>query len=153
MAELKREYVIPLRRKTRFAPKWRRSKKAVAVVKEFVRHHMKCDNVILCKELNESLWERGSRHPPGKVQVTVLKNEVAGVERVLVNLTSAGVAEQAKLYETVKPQVAKETKAKEEVQEAEVKEVADEKAEEVKETPKKEEAKKAAPKKKEESKK
>ena len=56
MAELKREYVVPLRRKTLTAPKWRRTKKAVSVLKEFIMKHMKTDNVVICRELeNDSL--------------------------------------------------------------------------------------------------
>ena len=98
MAELKREYVIPLRRRTRTAPKWRRSKKAVSVLKEFVEKHMKTDNVIICKELNEKIWANGIKNPPGKVSVVALKSEFNGVEKTLVNLAEVGIDEQTKLY-------------------------------------------------------
>lgn len=136
MAELKREYVIPLRRKTRTAPKWRRSKKAVSVLKDFVRKHMKTEDVVLCKELNELIWENGAKNPPGKVQVIALKKEFAGKEKVLVNLLSVGVENQAKVYEQLAPQ-----KEETEVKNAEVKEKVTPKEEELKvekrKTPKK----------------
>jgi large subunit ribosomal protein L31e len=98
MTELKREYVIPLRRKTRFAPKWRRSKKAVSVLREFIKKHMKTDNVIVCRELNEAIWQRGIKNPPGKVSVIALKMQNSQGERTLVNLLEAGIEKYAQVY-------------------------------------------------------
>lgn len=123
MTELKREYVIPLRRKTRTAPKWRRSKKAVSVLKDFIRKHMKADDVILCKELNEHIWRNGAKNPPGKVSVSVLRTEISGEHRVLVNLSSVGVEKQRELYAQPVEKAApvKDAKADEsKVQEAQV---------------------------------
>ena len=128
MTELKRDYVVPLRRKTRLAPKWRRSKKAVSVLKEFIRKHMKTDDVIICSELNEHIWRNGSKNPPGKVSVTALRAEIAGENRTIVNLTTAGVDKQKELYAAPEqPKApAQEAKAsednKKEVKDAEVKE-------------------------------
>ena len=129
MTELKREYVIPLRRKTLKAPKWRRSKKAVSVLKEFVQKHMKTDNVIICNELNEAIWGQGIKKPPGKVEVIALKNEFNGEEKCIVNLLSVGLEAQLKKYTTT----ATKTETKVEVKDAKVKEVKKEtKTEEVK---------------------
>ena len=118
MAELKREYVVPLRRQTRFAPKWRRSKKAIAVLKDFIRKHMKVEDVVVCKELNELIWQRGSKNPPGKVSVVALKTTVNGVEKVLVNLLDVGVEGQKALYAT--PEEATQQTQAAPTQEAEV---------------------------------
>lgn len=98
MAELKREYVVPLRRKCLNAPKWRRSKKAIAVLKDFMRQHMKCENVIVCSELNEHIWARGSKYPPGKVEVIALRTQLGQDEKVLVNLKQFGIDTQRELY-------------------------------------------------------
>lgn len=136
MTELKREYVVPLRRKTKLAPRWRRSKKAVSVLNEFIRKHMKTDNVVLCNELNEKIWENGIKNPPGKVSIVALKTEINGVEKTLVNLAEVGIDAQLKLYKTT-PELPKvEEKATKKVADAEVKEV-----ETKKETSKKTEAK------------
>ncbi len=108
MAELKREYVIPLRRKTRFAPKWRRSKKAVSVLKEFICKHMKTDNVIVCPELNHKLWANGIKNPPGKVNVVALKKKIGLEEKVIVNLIEVGVDKYLGLYEEKNATVEKE---------------------------------------------
>lgn len=98
MAELKREYIIPLRRKYLSAPKWRRSKKAIAVLKDFIQKHMKCENVIVCAELNEHIWSRGSKYPPGKVEVIALKMQSSDGEKVLVNLKEHGIDTQKSMY-------------------------------------------------------
>ncbi len=143
MAELKREYVVPLRRKTKFAPKWRRSKKAVSVLKEFIEKHMKTDNVIICKELNEKIWANGIKNPPGKVSVIALKTDVGGSEKTLVNLSEVGVDKQLKAYESVQVQAEPQTEEKSEktTEKAEVKEA---QATEVKKEEKKTEEKKPA---------
>lgn len=130
MTELKREYVIPLRRKSSTVPKWRRSKKAMSVLKEFVTKHMKADKVIIGNELNEKIWENGIKNPPGKVSVVTLKKDFNGEARVLVNLATVGIESLSKQYEQevetksdVKTESSNVENKKEEVVEAEVKEV------------------------------
>lgn len=122
MTELKREYVVPLRRKTKLAPKWRRSKKAVSVLKDFIEKHMKTDNVIICRELNEKIWENGIKNPPGKVSVVALKTQINGVEKTLVNLAEAGINTQMAQYAVEAPKTEKKTKP-EQIKEAQVKEI------------------------------
>lgn len=124
MAELKREYIIPLRRRFLSAPKWRRSKKAVAVLKDFIIKHMKCENVIVCAELNEHIWSRGSKHPPGKVEVIALRFNDGSEDRVLVNLKEFGVDSQRALYNasTTVPTSQAQQDLKEEVVDAQVEE-------------------------------
>ena len=115
MTELKREYVVPLRRKTKFAPKWRRSKKAVSVLNEFIKKHMKTDSVVICKELNEKIWGNGIKNPPGKVSVIAIKTNINGVEKTIVNLQEVGIDKQLELYKSQMPATpAKEEKAEEE---------------------------------------
>lgn len=98
---LKREYVVPLRRKVRTAPKWRRSKKSIVVLKDFMKQHMKAEDVIVCKELNEAIWENGIKNPPGKVKVISANVDVGGVIKTVVNLASVGIDSQLELYKTV----------------------------------------------------
>jgi len=147
MVELKREYVVPLRRKTNLAPKWRRSKKAVSVLNDFIKKHMKTDNVVICKELNEKIWENGIKNPPGKVSVIAFKTQIAGVEKTLVNLVEFGIDSHLKNYGSTNTEVKSEKTSKtQEVKDAEVKEVkTEEKVEEKKsetKSSKKEESKK-----------
>ncbi len=152
MAELKREYVVPLRTKCRTAPKWRRSKKAVSVLREFIKKHMKTDEVILCSELNEHIWANGSKNPPGKVSVIALKTKIGNNEKTLVNLTEIGVDKHLATYAAATPAAAsksEKTEETEEIKDAEVKEVPS-KEEKTEEKKSKEETKKEEkPKKKE----
>ncbi len=117
MADIKREYVIPLRRKTRKAPKWRRSKKAVSVLREFIRKHMKTERVVICNELNEKIWENGIKNPPGKVEVEVAKINVEGEELSIVNLKEVGVDKYVESYKSDK--VKEKVKKLEEVEKKE----------------------------------
>lgn len=131
MADLKREYIVPLRRKVKTAPMWRRSKKAISVLKDFMIQHMKAENVVICSELNELVWARGGKNPPGKVAVVALRTTINGVDSTLVNLQEVGIENQLAKYATSVPVAEKETKAKStkkveeksEVKDAEVKEV------------------------------
>ncbi len=112
MVDLIRTYVVPLRKKTKLAPRWRRSKKAMRVLKEFVEKHMKCENIIVCAELNVHIWNRGAKNPPGKVEIVCHKTTLNKKEMVLVNLKSVGIKEQLDWYEVSKqiPKVEKEEK-------------------------------------------
>lgn len=87
--DLKRVYNVPLRRGFLKTPKWKRTKKAVKVLKEFLAKHMKTDieNVKIGGNLNESLWKHGIRNPPHHVKISAVKDkdgivkaELEGVE-------------------------------------------------------------------------
>jgi large subunit ribosomal protein L31e len=75
---IEREYIIHYRQKIKTAPKWRRAKKAITVVKEFLKRHMKVKEVKLDNSINEEIWKNGAKNPPGKIKVKVRKeNEIA----------------------------------------------------------------------------
>jgi len=73
--KLEREYVIPLRRKTVKIQRYLRAKKAMSVIRQFMKRHMKSENVKLGQELNELIWSRGGTYVPGKVHVTAIKED------------------------------------------------------------------------------
>jgi large subunit ribosomal protein L31e len=129
MEDLKREYVVPLRKKVNCAPRWRRAKKAVNVLQQFVEKHMKCENIIVCAELNHHLWGRGGKNPPGKVEVVCLKKTINNSSKVFVNLKKVGVEEQLavskieNLPKIKEKKKEKTTETKKEVVETQVKEV------------------------------
>ncbi len=72
---MERVYVVPLRRKIIEAPKYKRTPKAIRVLRNFIKKHMKTDRVIITQEVNEKMWERGSKHPPSKIKVRAIKEE------------------------------------------------------------------------------
>lgn len=73
-----RIYTIPLRDVKR-VPRWKRAKKAVSSIKEYLIRHTKSENILLDKSINEKVWERGAEKPPSKIRVRVFDEE--GVTR------------------------------------------------------------------------
>ncbi|KUO40547.1 MAG: 50S ribosomal protein L31 [Candidatus Hadarchaeum yellowstonense] len=67
-------FVIPLREVKR-APRYRRTSRAVKLIKEYLTRHMKSERVKLDPALNEKLWECGQEKPPAKIRVKAVKDE------------------------------------------------------------------------------
>lgn len=83
---LEREYIVPLRSKTMNTPFYKRTPRAVRVLKQFLAKHMKVterdtSKIKLDRYLNEELWARGIRKPLSKVKVKCKKFE-SGIVRV-----------------------------------------------------------------------
>jgi len=74
MAE-ERVYTIPIRKVKKIAPRWKRAPRAVKFVREFVARHAKAQEVIIGKDVNEKIWERGIEKPPSKLRVKVIIDE------------------------------------------------------------------------------
>tara|TARA_Y100000034_G_C6831155_1_gene375167 strand:+ start:346 stop:900 length:555 start_codon:yes stop_codon:yes gene_type:complete len=72
---MERSYNIPLRKEWLKVPRYKRAKKAVKALREFLIKHMKSDDLNIGKNLNEAIWNRGIRNPPHHVKVNVLKDE------------------------------------------------------------------------------
>ena len=74
---IERIYIIPLRREWLKAPKYRRAKKAVTGVKDFLIRHMRAtpETVKLGIHLNEEIWKHGMKNPPSRVKVNVIKDD------------------------------------------------------------------------------
>ncbi|MCX6660836.1 MAG: 50S ribosomal protein L31e, partial [Candidatus Bathyarchaeota archaeon] len=51
------------------APKDKRAPKAVRTLREFVKRHMKVDNVKVSNEINQEIWARSIQKPPRKLKI------------------------------------------------------------------------------------
>ncbi|MDO8481003.1 MAG: 50S ribosomal protein L31e, partial [Nanoarchaeota archaeon] len=120
---LERTYNIPLRRDFMHVPEYKRSKKAMKAVREFIEKHMKSVNVKLGRHLNMAVWARGIRHPPHHIKVVAKKDEEG-----MVKVELFGAVED----KPVVPLKAKKKGKKEDVLEEKVKEAKEEKAAEAK---------------------
>lgn len=80
---LERTYNVPLRKEYQKVPRWRRTEKAITALREFIAKHLKTEQVILSKELNQEVWKHGIQNPPHHVKVNVTKDE-KGVARATV---------------------------------------------------------------------
>jgi large subunit ribosomal protein L31e len=85
-----RIYTVPLGRAW-VAPMWRRTEKAVTVLRAFVQRHMKPESIVIDTKVNEAIWSRGIGHPPRRIRVRLSKD---GEGKVTVTLAEA--AEETK---------------------------------------------------------
>ncbi len=79
---MERIYNVPLRREFLKVPKYKRAKKAVVALRSFLVKHMKSENVVISKDVNEYIWDNGIENPPHHVKVLAKKEG----EKVFVDL-------------------------------------------------------------------
>jgi len=139
---MERIMVVPLRRAWFCTPRWRRTKKAVSALRQFVARHAKAKEVKIGRWLNEALWARGAKNPPARVRIKVeVKDGIAHAElaelparakRLTAKEPKAKEQEKKKAIKETKEKVVKEIKkAKEVKQESEVKKSVMSKKEEI----------------------
>ena len=78
VVELEREYIVPMRKGFLNVPHYRRAKKAVKTLKEFMVRHMNIRDgdtrkVKVDINLNNEIWFRGIRNPLHKIKVKAVK--------------------------------------------------------------------------------
>jgi large subunit ribosomal protein L31e len=88
---LEREYVIPLRGEWNKVVGYKRARRAVIAVKEFIAKHMKVvdrdvDKVRVDIYLNNEIWYRGGRNAPNKIKVKAIKDSEGIVRVTLVEV-------------------------------------------------------------------
>ncbi len=80
-------FTIPFFPKLNKTAPYKRTPKAVRMLKAFIIKHTKADFVVITNELNEFLWERGIQKPPRKVKVraiveTIDEEKIATIELI-----------------------------------------------------------------------
>ena len=86
--KIEREYIIPLREKSRAVPRYKKTPKAIKTIKEFLVRHMKIydkdlKKIKIDKYLNEQMWFRGIKKHPHKIKVKAIKDgDIVRVEIV-----------------------------------------------------------------------
>jgi large subunit ribosomal protein L31e len=93
---MERTYTIPLRKGWLKASKYRRAKKAVNTLREFLVKHMKSEDVRLMPELNLEIWKHGMRNPPSRVKVNVSKDDKGVVKAQLFGESMAQEVKEEK---------------------------------------------------------
>ncbi len=137
---LERVYVIPLRSEWLKAPRYKRAKKAMRAIKEFLAKHMKVENRDMDKIkidpwINRAIWMRGIRKPAHKITVKAIKDSEGIVKAEFVGLPPKFKADEAKLKKKIEKAKKKEeerAKEREKKKKEEKKEVKEEKSEEEK---------------------
>ena len=116
---IERTYNIPLRKEWLKSPKYKRAKKAIIAVKEFLSKHMHQEDqskIKLGEHINLEVWEKGIKNPPHHIKVNVKKLEDGTVYAELFGYELKIPGEEEKKKE------AKKKEAKTEKKEAEKKE-------------------------------
>ncbi|MEM4347318.1 MAG: 50S ribosomal protein L31e [Candidatus Altiarchaeota archaeon] len=72
--EDERVYMVPLGNAFQ-TPKTRRARKAINMIREFLKRHTKTENIKIDASLNEKIWERGIKKPPRRIKVKVIKKD------------------------------------------------------------------------------
>lgn len=72
--EVERVYTINLG-KAWLSPDNQRAKRAINMIKEFARHHMKTEQIRIDQDLSQAVWKRGIRSPPRKIRVKMAKTD------------------------------------------------------------------------------
>lgn len=98
MANLEREYIVPLRREWLKCARHKRAKKAIRALKQFLARHMKADeeDVKLSKWVNQKIWGKGIKHPPAKIKLKVSKDDKGIVKAELSELSEKAKKIEAK---------------------------------------------------------
>ncbi|KAF6246281.1 50S ribosomal protein L31, partial [Nitrosopumilus sp. b3] len=122
--ELERVYTINLG-KVLLSQSQHRAVRAINMIKEFARHHMKVEQIKIEEDLAHLIWAKGVRSPPRKIRVRMSK-------------TDEGYVLVSPYTDEVEPAV---------LPEKDTKKISDKVEEPAKEAPKKEEPAKEAPKK------
>jgi len=66
-------------RKAWITPRGKRTPRAVRMLRDFVKRHMKTEDVIISNEINERLWSRSIKKPPRRLRVRVVKDKEGNV--------------------------------------------------------------------------
>ncbi len=101
---LEREYVVPLRKGFLKVPRYKRAKKAIKTLREFLVKHMKVEErdlrkIKIDRYLNEEIWFRGIKKPSIKIKVKAKKMS-SGI--VLVELAEVPQAVKYKMAKDAK---------------------------------------------------
>ncbi|MBC7100898.1 50S ribosomal protein L31e [Methanothermobacter tenebrarum] len=79
---MERTYIIPLR-KVKSVPRTKRAPRAIRFIREFLKKHMKSEDIILDSSINEKVWERGIQKIPTKIKIKAIKEEDGTVKAEL----------------------------------------------------------------------
>ena len=97
--DVERVYTVNLG-KVLLSPDNQRAKRAVNMIKEFARHHMKIEQVKLEEDVSHLLWSKGIKHPPRKIRVRMTKTDEGYVLVSIYEGEEESIKEDEKKVET-----------------------------------------------------
>jgi len=112
-----RIYTINLRKATLKAPRWEKSKRSVAFVREFLKRHMKGDKIRIGKSITEEIWKSGNQNPPAKIRIHTVDREEEDKKVIIAELLGVAFPEEKEKKKKEKKKKEKEEKKEEKVEE------------------------------------
>ena len=116
-----RDYIFNLRKGFLKAPTWKRSKKAVAILRNLISRHSKVENVRLGKWLNAEIHKHGAKNPPSKVKINVkiekIKDEKTKAEALVARAELAELPKKVIRLAKLEEEKKAKKKAKEKIPE------------------------------------
>jgi large subunit ribosomal protein L31e len=67
-------FTIPLREAFE-KQRVKKSKKAVIIIRNYLKRHMKSDKIKIGKSINENIWKRGAKKTPRKIRIHAIKED------------------------------------------------------------------------------
>ncbi len=75
-----RIYTVPFFPKLAYSKRKKRAPRAINILREFVKRHMKATNVIIATDVNEKIWSRSREKPPRRIRVRCLRTAEDKIE-------------------------------------------------------------------------
>ncbi|HIH89449.1 TPA: hypothetical protein HA344_09625 [Candidatus Bathyarchaeota archaeon] len=95
MSETERIYTVPLKEAWN-AQRYRRSERAMMVLKAFAKRHMKAETITVDTTVNEAIWARGIKSPPHKIRVKMTKDDEGAVTITMADVDPKAEAKKAR---------------------------------------------------------
>ena len=117
-----RIYTINLRKATLKAPRWEKSKKSVVFVREFLKRHMKGDEIRIGKSITEEIWKSGNQNPPAKIRIHAMDREEENKKIIIAELLGVAFPEEKEKKKKEKKKEKEEKKSEAKPEEKKVEE-------------------------------
>ncbi len=75
-----RIYTVPFFPKLAYSKRKKRAPRAINILREFVKRHMKATNVVIDPDVNEKIWSRSREKPPRRIRVRCLRTAEDKIE-------------------------------------------------------------------------
>jgi len=133
-AVMEKTYTIPLSPEWLKVARYKRAKKAMTAIRNFLARHMKVydkdiDKIKIDKWINQAVWTRGIKHPPQKITIKAIKYDDGTIKTEFISLPSKFKAEDEGLKKKINKAKLKEEKARTEKEKKKKEEKVEEKKE------------------------
>jgi large subunit ribosomal protein L31e len=108
-------FTINLRNAISKVAKWNKSKRSAYFVRDFLKRHMKGDEIKIGQSITEEIWKRGDQNPPSKIRIKAIETEEGEGEekKKIIKAEMLGVVFPEELKKEKKKEKPKEEKKEE----------------------------------------